>query len=213
MNCSPTSQIDNIGEEEIVCNLRVLPRKPLSNVPSLVHPTSAFRFLHDNLLSMPLTWPLIYTSHTIHEFPKIPQLTCYHSSVEKISCSLAYKTSFLDTKGFLWWSLHISLALTPKPVCLHSYVMIQSYSIIFHFPNKLLHMLIILPASWETCMQVRKQQLELDMDQQTGSKYEKEYVKAVYCHPAYLTYMPSTSWETWAGRSTSWNQDCWEKSQ
>ena len=37
-------------------------------------------------------------------------------------------------------------------------------------------------------MQVRKQQLELDMEQQTGSKYEKEYIKAVYCHPAYLTY-------------------------
>ena len=45
-------------------------------------------------------------------------------------------------------------------------------------------------------MQVRKQQLELDMEQQTGSKQEKEYVKAIYCHPAYLTYMQSTSWET-----------------
>ena len=44
-------------------------------------------------------------------------------------------------------------------------------------------------------MQVRKQQLELDMEQQTGSNYEKEYVKAVYCHPAYWTYMQSTSWE------------------
>ena len=51
------------------------------------------------------------------------------------------------------------------------------------------------PASWEICMQVRKQQLELDMEQQTGSKSGKEYVKAVYCHPAYLTYMQSTSWE------------------
>ena len=45
-------------------------------------------------------------------------------------------------------------------------------------------------------MQVRKQQLELDMDQQTGSKQEKEYTKAVYCHPAYLTSMQITSWET-----------------
>ena len=45
-------------------------------------------------------------------------------------------------------------------------------------------------------MQVRKQQLELDMEQQNGSKWRKEYVKAVYCHPAYLTYMQSTSWET-----------------
>ena len=51
------------------------------------------------------------------------------------------------------------------------------------------------PASWEICMQVKKQQLEMDMEQQTGSKSGKEYVKAVYCHPAYLTYMQSTSWE------------------
>ena len=43
--------------------------------------------------------------------------------------------------------------------------------------------------TWETYMQVRKQQSELDMEQQTGSKKEKEYIKAVYCHPAYLTYM------------------------
>ena len=49
---------------------------------------------------------------------------------------------------------------------------------------------------WEICMQVRKQQLELDMEQQIGSKSGKEYVNAVYCHPAYLTYMQSTSWET-----------------
>ena len=51
------------------------------------------------------------------------------------------------------------------------------------------------PASWEICMQVSKQQLELDMEQQTGSKSGKEYIKAVYCHPAYLTYMWSTSRE------------------
>ena len=44
-------------------------------------------------------------------------------------------------------------------------------------------------------MQVRKQQLEPDMEQQTGSKSGKEYVKAVYCHPAYLTCMQSTSCE------------------
>ena len=51
------------------------------------------------------------------------------------------------------------------------------------------------PASWKICMQVRKQQEELDMEQQTGSKLGREYVKAVYCHPAYLTSMQSTSWE------------------
>ena len=62
-------------------------------------------------------------------------------------------------------------------------------------------------------MQVRKQQLELDMEQQTGSKEEKEYIKAVYCHPAYLTYMQITSWETLGWKKHKLNQDCWEKYQ
>ena len=55
-------------------------------------------------------------------------------------------------------------------------------------------------------MQVKKQQLELDMEQQTGSKYEKEYSKAVYCHPAYLTYMQSLSWEMldWMEHKLEW---------
>ena len=53
-----------------------------------------------------------------------------------------------------------------------------------------------LTCSWEICMQVRKQKLELDMEQQTGSKLGKEYIKAVYCHPAYLPYMQNTSCET-----------------
>ena len=52
---------------------------------------------------------------------------------------------------------------------------------------------IILVTSWETCMQVKKQQSESDIEQQTGSKLGKEYIKAVYCHPAYLIYMRSTS--------------------
>ena len=54
----------------------------------------------------------------------------------------------------------------------------------------------MLPASWETCVHVKKQQLKPDMEQRTGSKLgNKEYIKAVYCHLAYLTYMQSTSWE------------------
>ena len=44
-------------------------------------------------------------------------------------------------------------------------------------------------------MQAKKQQLELDMEQASGSKLGKGYIKSVYCHPAYLTYMQSTSWE------------------
>ena len=55
-------------------------------------------------------------------------------------------------------------------------------------------------------MQVRKQQLELDMEQQTGSKQEKEYVKAVYCHPAYLTYIHENAGleEAHAGIKIAW---------
>ena len=71
-----------------------------------------------------------------------------------------------------------------------------------------------LPASWEICMQVKKQQLELDMEQQTGSKLEKEYVKAVYCHPAYLTYTDRVHHAKYQPEwSTSWNPDCQEKYQ
>ena len=55
---------------------------------------------------------------------------------------------------------------------------------------------ITLPASQEVCMQVKKQQLELHMEQQTGLKLGKKYIKAAYCHPAYLTYMQSTSCKT-----------------
>ena len=50
-----------------------------------------------------------------------------------------------------------------------------------------------LPATWEICMQFKKQQLEPDMEQGTSSKLGKEYIKAAYCHLAYLTYMQSTS--------------------
>ena len=56
-----------------------------------------------------------------------------------------------------------------------------------------------LPASCETRMEVKKQQLEQDMEQQIGSKLGKEYVKAVYCHPACLTYMQSIQCESLAG--------------
>jgi len=48
------------------------------------------------------------------------------------------------------------------------------------------------PASWEICMQIKKQQLKPDLEKQTGSKFRKEYIKAVYCHSAYLIYIQST---------------------
>ena len=55
-------------------------------------------------------------------------------------------------------------------------------------------------------MQVKKQQLELDVEQQTGSKSGKEYIKAIYCHPAYITYMQSTS-----GKTLGWKKHSWIK--
>ena len=72
----------------------------------------------------------------------------------------------------------------PSPVLLE-------LSIMTHLSWVALHLTCLL----KICMQVRKQQLEQNMEQETGSKWGKEYVKAVYCHPAYLTYMQSTSWE------------------
>ena len=57
-------------------------------------------------------------------------------------------------------------------------------------------------------MKVKKQQLKLDMEQQTGSKEEKVYVKAVYCHPAYITYMqsPSSKMVVWGGLTNSFEK-------
>ena len=62
-------------------------------------------------------------------------------------------------------------------------------------------------------MQAKKQQLELDMKQQTGSKSGKEYVKAVHWHPAYLTSMRVPHVKCQAGWITNWNQDCQERHQ
>ena len=62
-------------------------------------------------------------------------------------------------------------------------------------------------------MQVKKQQLEQDMEQWAGSKLGKEYIKAIYCHPAYLTFTQSTSCEMPGWMKHSWNQDCREKYQ
>ena len=56
-----------------------------------------------------------------------------------------------------------------------------------------------IPVFWETCMHMKKQQLEPDIEQQTGSKLRKEYVKTVYFHAAYLTCIQSISWEILGG--------------
>ena len=65
-----------------------------------------------------------------------------------------------------------------------------------------------LPTFWDISMQVKKQQLELDMEQQNGSKSGKKYVKVVPCHPAYLASMQSISCEIPGWKKHRWNQDC-----
>ena len=70
---------------------------------------------------------------------------------------------------------------------------------------------ITLSVSWETCMWVKKQQLKLDMEQLSSSKFGKEYFKTIYCHPAYLTYIHHGKCQT--GWITGWNQGCRQKYQ
>ena len=81
-----------------------------------------------------------------------------------------------------------ALLTTPKPLTVWITTNCGKFSKRWEYQTTLL-------ASWETCMQVKKQQLDLNMEKWTGSKLGKECVKDVYCHPAYLTYMQSTLWE------------------
>ena len=85
-----------------------------------------------------------------------------------------------------------ALLITPKPLTVWITTNCGKFFKRWEYQTTLL-------ISWKNCMQVKKQQLELDMEQQTGSKSGKENLKAVYCHPAYLTYMQSTSCEMQAG--------------
>ena len=70
-----------------------------------------------------------------------------------------------------------------------------------------------LPASWEICMQVKKQQLELYMEQRIGSKLGTGYAKSVYCHPVHLTYMQSAVCKIPGCMKHKLESDCWEKYQ
>ena len=86
-------------------------------------------------------------------------------------------------------SIYMSISQFVPPPCLPSVIKSLLYTSVTLFYQT------TWPASLEIHMQIKKQQLELDMEQQTGSKLEKEYIKAIYCHPAYLTYIQSTSCE------------------
>ena len=98
----------------------------------------------------------------------------------KLPTSIGSKKKQEFQKNIYFW-----LLITPKPLTVYITTNCGKFFKRWEYQTTL-------PASWEICMQVKRQQLELDMEQQTGSKLGKEYVKDVYCHPAYLTYMQST---------------------
>ena len=82
-------------------------------------------------------------------------------------------------------NIYLALLTTPKPLTV--WIMTNCGKFLERWEYQ-----TTWPASWEICMQVKKQHLELDMKQQTASKLGKKYIKAVYCHPAYLTFMQNT---------------------
>ena len=101
----------------------------------------------------------------------------------KLPTSIGSKKKQEFQKNIYFW-----LLITPKPLTVYITTNCGTFFKRWEYQTTL-------PASWEICMQVKRQQLELDMEQQTGSKLGKEYVKDVYCHPADLTYMQTTSCE------------------
>ena len=102
-------------------------------------------------------------------------------------CIIICASNYHFSTGLLYSSISTSALLTkPKPLTVWMTTNCGKFLKRWEYQTTL-------PASWEICMQVKKQQLELDMEQQTGSKLGKEYFKAIYCHPAYLTYMQSIS--------------------
>ena len=127
-------------------------------------------------------------------------------------------THFTWTKDFQMYKLDLEKAEEPEINCQHlldhskSKRIPERHLLLIHWllihkafdyvdNNKLWKILqesgilITLPVSCETCMQVKKQQFEPNMEQHTGSNLGKEYVKAVYCYLAYLTYIQNASWE------------------
>ena len=107
---------------------------------------------------------------------------------EEPEIKLSTSTGSLEKQGSSRKTPNSALLTTPKPLTVWITTKCRNFFKCWQYQTTWL-------ASWEICMQVKKQQLEPDMEPQARSKSEKEYVKAVYCHPAYLTYMQSTSWE------------------
>ena len=130
---------------------------------------------------------MVQLSHPYTTTAKTIALTIY-TFVSKVLC-LPFNTLSRFVIAFLPRSMCLNFMATVTAGILEP-KKVKSVTVSI-FPPSICHE-VMEPASWELCMWVRMQQLKLDMEQWTGSKLEKEHVKAVYCHPAYLTYMQST---------------------
>ena len=161
----------------------------------------AFKSFSHFLIGLFLLWFLLDTNYQVSVLHCYHYLfTCFSQSVTLSFCSLY--GGFWRTEIFvLFWVLFkksspklesskASTALLTMPKPLTVWITTNCGKFLKRWAYQ-----TTWPASWEICIQVKKQQLELDMAQQTGSKLGKEYVKAVYCHPTYSAYMQSTSWE------------------
>ena len=127
----------------------------------------------------------------MYSFPDLEPVRC---SMSSSNCCFMTCIQISQETGQVVWYSHIFknfLQVTK------SHVWLSDWSLKIYTLSCFLNLFVqtVWPASWEICMQVKKQQFELDTQQRIGSKLGKEYVKAVSCHPAYLTYMQSTSWE------------------
>ena len=129
-------------------------------------------------------FPLFVVIHTVIGFSVVSEADVFYDPMNAgnlISGSSAFSKSSLYI-----WKFSVHILLKPLTVWITTncgeFLRKWEYQITF-------------PASWETCMQMKQQKLEPDMEQLTGSKLGKEYVKAVYCNSAYLTCVQSISYE------------------
>ena len=117
---------------------------------------------------------VLYTSHLVKAEESEIKLPTHFGSSKKQESSRKTSTS--------------ALLFTPKPLTVWITINCRNFWKRWEYPTTW-------PSSWEIWMQVKKQQLEMDMEQQVASKSGKEYIKAEYCHPANLTSMQSISCE------------------
>ena len=180
---------------------------------------------HTSVISFPAVWAELITCFELMEYCKGNGITllCLHciklSSIllvdsppywiwwnKQLCFKLSYGETHIEKQNNSRNTSTSALLTTPKPLTM--WITTNCGKLFKRWEYQ-----TTLPASGEIRRQVKRQQLVSDMEQQTGSKLGKEYIKAVYCHPTYLTSMQSTWCKMPGWKRTSWNQDFLEKYQ